>query len=351
MELRLLNCDVRSVRSHRRRARPAFTFLEVLFAIIVLGIGFIMVAAMFPAALQQTRVAVEDTTAGAIWVDAHRKFIDIARTQVVPPKVPPAYVLDLNMPGTGTAGQNDSVIFSFNDADPRLTQPSPTATTATKRQVLWDAARANIILEGDARFACVPMFRRGLDSVGNPSGDALLYLVVVRSRNKPFYSAVGPNANTSDLMAYKGGNYNTAPDRMTNLDPVKFDVTVSSGAGGETISFDKIYDRKPPRLLQNQAVPLSANDTNTPLAPGAYVLICSGPPAKIGNVYQLGDLVPPGNNANLYTIAPSAAGVVDTNGLPYSGLAFVVGKAYKSGAFTGPVQDLAIVQVPLKVKQ
>ena len=34
------------------KRRSAFTFVEVLFAVMILGIGMIMVAAMFPAAAE-----------------------------------------------------------------------------------------------------------------------------------------------------------------------------------------------------------------------------------------------------------------------------------------------------------
>src|SRR5579859_7528088 len=47
-------------------ARPGFSFTEILFAVMILGIGFIMVAAMFPVALQQTENSTADTTAASI---------------------------------------------------------------------------------------------------------------------------------------------------------------------------------------------------------------------------------------------------------------------------------------------
>ena len=46
-----------------RRSRRAFSFVEVLFAVIILGVGFIMVAAIFPVAIQQTQATVEETAA------------------------------------------------------------------------------------------------------------------------------------------------------------------------------------------------------------------------------------------------------------------------------------------------
>src|SRR6478752_1573982 len=49
--------------------RRAFSFAEILFAVMILGIGFIMVAAMFPVAIRQTQSTVEDVNGVA---EAHR---------------------------------------------------------------------------------------------------------------------------------------------------------------------------------------------------------------------------------------------------------------------------------------
>src|SRR4051794_18261964 len=43
-----------------------FSLTEVMFAVIVMGIGFIMVAAMFPVTISQSRLTVEETTAAAL---------------------------------------------------------------------------------------------------------------------------------------------------------------------------------------------------------------------------------------------------------------------------------------------
>ena len=40
--------------------------MEILFAVMILGIGFIMVAAMFPAALKQTQGNVEENQFNAL---------------------------------------------------------------------------------------------------------------------------------------------------------------------------------------------------------------------------------------------------------------------------------------------
>src|SRR5688572_8545764 len=47
----------------RRKRQTGFNFTEILFAVMILGIGFIMVAAIFPVALQQTQLTGQEVTA------------------------------------------------------------------------------------------------------------------------------------------------------------------------------------------------------------------------------------------------------------------------------------------------
>src|SRR5688572_24912323 len=50
----------------RRRRQGGFNFAEVLFAVMILGIGFIMTAAIFPVALVQTKLTQEETAAASV---------------------------------------------------------------------------------------------------------------------------------------------------------------------------------------------------------------------------------------------------------------------------------------------
>ena len=53
----------------RRPFRRGFTFTEVMFAVILLGIGFIMLAGMFPVAIQQTQTTAEESSTAPIAQD------------------------------------------------------------------------------------------------------------------------------------------------------------------------------------------------------------------------------------------------------------------------------------------
>jgi type II secretory pathway pseudopilin PulG len=309
--------------------RGGFTFLEVLFAIIVLGVGFIMVAAMFPAALKQTQAAVEDATGSALWVNASRKFSELARQRIPPPSPNAAvqYYLDVNMQpadGSGIKSQADSLVHWF--FDPRLPKAN--------RDALWEFARANIIFEEDPRFAVVPLFRREKDLTATPiqaAAEAQLYLIAVRCRSHAQYDA-------SDL-------------ENGRLDPNMFTVTVHLP---DTTNPDAPY------------IVFSTGNASQfgALAPGAYVVISDAnqPPnpaikAKNGQVYRLGQPVASGV-VDTYYIAPDAAGASDVynaNTFPaggYGAVGLVVGRGINpaTGDYEGGVQELAIVPVPLKLR-
>src|SRR2546423_13159532 len=56
----------KGTKARRRRCARGVTFTEVMFAVILLGIGFIMVAAIFPVAIQQSQQNLEDVAGMAV---------------------------------------------------------------------------------------------------------------------------------------------------------------------------------------------------------------------------------------------------------------------------------------------
>src|SRR5689334_3047187 len=65
--------------------RAGFTFTEVMFAVILLGIGFIMLAGIFPVAIQQTQTNVEESTGSTIARDAAKYMEETLTVDDVPP--------------------------------------------------------------------------------------------------------------------------------------------------------------------------------------------------------------------------------------------------------------------------
>lgn len=59
-------------RSGHSRYHRGFSFLEILFSVIIIGIGFVMIAAVFPVAIAQTQSNVNESTAVTLSRDAIR---------------------------------------------------------------------------------------------------------------------------------------------------------------------------------------------------------------------------------------------------------------------------------------
>ena len=62
----LRQSKIRNPKSKIARGRPGFSFVEVLFAVMILGIGFILIAGVFPVAIAQTQSNGEETVGAAI---------------------------------------------------------------------------------------------------------------------------------------------------------------------------------------------------------------------------------------------------------------------------------------------
>lgn len=143
---------------HHSRFR-AFTFAEIMFAVMILGIGFILVAAMFPVAIRETQSTVEDL--GGI-TEAHRgesiiqqlgpTFAGTANTTT--PGKPYAYVYS---PANGSISSPLCTFFCSANA----TLPTP-----------YNLVKGNLINKQDPRFAWIPvayqLSPRPVDTANNP---------------------------------------------------------------------------------------------------------------------------------------------------------------------------------------
>ncbi len=141
--------------------RTAFTFTEILFSLIILGIGFIMLAAIFPVALQQTKVSTEDTTSAAIARSALRYMEDLGQQK--------------KSDGTAQLASTSGVV------KPIIANDS-TDGVAPKR---WDAISGNMIVPNDPRFAWVPLYSR---ASGSPFAQIFVFVEQVRGDRAQFDS-------------------------------------------------------------------------------------------------------------------------------------------------------------------
>lgn len=243
-------------RFNRQSEVSAFSLTEVMFAVIVLGIGFIMVAAMFPVSISQSRLTVEETSAAAIARSAMADASRLAENGDSPPTSPAPNTwgqlfppTDLyKRPPTVVASQTTSLnaasftvqahqqvtvpgkVLSFYD--PRLDD-----TTVKYRTNLWNAFKNSLIVPSDNRYAWIPLYRRDVTYFNNTDAaiDAnsaanlnlltpiqspfvQLYLIPVAVRNRTQYN-MSTGANNIDLTPPNLNDTNLLP-RVVLVDVV-----------------------------------------------------------------------------------------------------------------------------------
>lgn len=235
----------------RRRfivGRRGFSFVEVLFAVMILGIGFIMIAGIFPAAISQTAATQEETVAANI--------------------------------GRGVASALTSVnnLASYFPADDNV-HPLPLG--------LVNALKGNQILKEDPRFAWVAFLKRTkMNSEGQVPAFGQLIVVPVQARGRAAF-------DQRDLTVVNLTAANpTSPDAYGTLYPIQVRVMelVEGGDNPDEVSLEfdpggSSVREKGPRAI----------------APGAVLVIAKGnddgnaprPPRNAaGRVYRLGEEIP-----------------------------------------------------------
>ena len=214
----------------RRPARRGFSFAEVMFAVVILGIGFIMVAAIFPVALQQTQATSEENSASAAARGAAEAIAAAAaaampnpvgvtpgtasgvNTASPPPFTPPAGfgstplsvqvqrtvpTLPLFPPTVKSCGvgqcEPGPYLFGTTVLEPRAVPPAPIVVPFTGPR--WDSVRANAVVPADPRFAYVAFYKRA-----NGSNLAQVIVISVASRGSPTFVSSQLDGGVTDSI-------------------------------------------------------------------------------------------------------------------------------------------------------
>ena len=154
--LPIFDCQLQAPR------RRGFSFTEVLFAVMVMGIGFIMIAAMFPVTIRQQQTTLEETV-GASTANMALAYLQSSDA-----------IKNLNQ-----LGNRWEVCEVFSAGENR----------DSRNMDVWETISGNFVLPENPRVAWVPLFRRP----GNESNVAQVYMFVVHNRNRPSFETVrGP---------------------------------------------------------------------------------------------------------------------------------------------------------------
>jgi prepilin-type N-terminal cleavage/methylation domain-containing protein len=325
-----------SVRRCRRAFTRGFTFVEVLFAIMILGIGFIMIAAMLPVAIKQTEDTQSDITGRAI--------CDAAFSLMYPQIV---LATDTNVVANQAEFGAAVALFQPDRAD------FGGANTPSDR--LMDRIRGTTQLSADRRFAYTFFLRR---TAAEAKHEAIV--VAMQTRNLSEYPPQlfdGPRTGNSDPgnITYDRPRNDNGPHLIT------FTITE-----GDTLSSGNISAVAPDRLVINSISISGGNDVmnaadfQTLVRPGTYIIAANG---RIFRVEQLRsgtnnefDLQP-GTNGDLPLITfPNGSFAADTT-FSGSSTGYVVGAGLRdprfewnagSNPFTGPTQDIAVMKMTLR---
>ena len=269
----------RNPKSPRSNLRAGFSLPEVMFAIIIMGIGFIMVAALFPVAIQQTKDSQESTTAATI---AQKAFNIIGQRATA-----------ANMPSTGSV--------------------------AARCEPFWAIYSADSICVEDPRFAWSAIYRRNNDASGNPESFATVWIFVASVQN-------GSQFDTTDLIPIV--------PKYPNLHPrlVEFQVT----AQGELLFRDTsvaAYAKCADGVAANAYIVVADTAANSPV---------DGRTLRLGDVSATGRTVQPGNDTSGFSATGGLGGTGWYQGWMMGGALVNKANGFGANNFQAPAQDVAV---------
>jgi Tfp pilus assembly protein PilV len=258
------------ISSFRRGRLRGFNFTEVMFAIIILGIGFIMVAAIFPVALQQAKTTSEEIGAATIARGA-ASAIEAAMSDKA---------------GTSTVAKDATNVVPTGPG-PISIPPKPALVQQISTIIpgggvsLWNSVCGNMINADDPRYAWTFVYRReGL------ADDASTWQSVAQVYIFPLQARAAAQFATTDDAPFQGAAL-PASAYVPNLMPRPVQVVIldekTTGLNVDLIAFD--LASPPPGPLRNNV---------EAAAEGAYVVIANDKLAAAnqgrmnGRVYRLG---------------------------------------------------------------
>jgi Tfp pilus assembly protein PilV len=363
-----MNCQL-SVVSHqlspqraRARLRAGFSFTEVLFAVMVLGIGFIMIAAMFPVTIRQTQTTMEETQAANMAKEAMAYLQQIATDENFPPTV---QGWDPTNPFTSPTVPPPAQFVS-------LTQVMYNPPLPAQQYAGYYAARGNFINTKNPRYAWVPIYKRGLylvNGVWTPEPLAQVIMIQVQSRNRTEYTSL-PQPTATPNVTWNDLDIDPLPSAAAPSFPA---ATLDAALVPVTLKFNAATQEG------EMTFPGYATHLTARTATGAYVIIANDQTTGMvgrsnGRIYQLGPPVDEFNQIwNLTpgsemvpqkgaTIQPYEDNDINPGTPPNISTAYMIGRGYADmtqphdilkadRGYLGPVQDIGIYTGFIQIRQ
>ena len=306
---------------------------------MILGIGFIMAAAIFPVAIQQTQNASDESVSASVAWNAltviQAKFSD---AELPPIGAPPPYREDLypavvrsfrdpqahSLP-TLLKGQPTNRYKTGRSATGTNPDPKDQITFAQPRDYLWNRIKGESVIVDDRRFAWVAFYRRHVIYLihDDPAPYAQVVVVVARARETSAFSA----RDVTDAL-------------LANLQPrpVQFDLT--SDGDGPKVDQLVTFTRGDKDAVAEGAYLIVAHD-KLPRPTGGFVPSPQG--AMNCYVFRIGNHVA----GDTWELSPEADfAPQNVLGTPVEGLSdaegYVIGRTRTGGRYAGVAQDVAV---------
>jgi type II secretory pathway pseudopilin PulG len=322
------------------RFAPGFSFVEVLFAVMILGVGFIMVAAIFPVALNQVQIGSDESVSAAVAWNAmtviQEKFSEPELPPISPPRTNnqtflqehyPGVVRSFRDPQAPSVARLDRGQDTNSSSGPKDPTNAP-ITFAQPPDYLWNRIKGESTVVDDRRFAWVGFYQRYVRSAPYHTG-------------APYAQVVVAVARARETSAFGAKDVATEPGALlANLQPrpVVFDLT-----SDQVVSFK----RGATRAVAEGTYLIIAHD-NLPWIGGEK-------PSPQGyfncNVFRIGNRI----SGDSWELSPEtefvAQQVYDTrvNGLT-NAEGYVIGRAVAGKQFQGVAQDVAVYSMIVPVR-
>lgn len=302
-----------------------------MFAVVVLGIGFIMIAAMFPVAISQSQTTSEESTGASIARGAVQHISSIAGRS------------SMRATDNGVIANPPPVApFTGIYQSPPATEPPAGYTIAPVNTGSWEAVKGNLILQSDPRFAFVPFYARRTGS-----SFAKLIIVTVRARARATFDAT-----------------DVTPDANANLQPRAVTVEVQNNVGNTHVDWVTFTGPNVEGVAEGTCVVIASHAANAPTTINYYA----------GQVFRVGRKVPEGEivgspsvtavantwelvPGNDFIPSPGADDKVDTGDdlvFPTAAAGYIVGRELETpgtaGVFRGVSQEVSYYTTFVQVK-
>lgn len=358
--------------------RRGFSFTEILFAVMILGIGFIMVAAMFPVAIQQTQATSQESisaTIGRAGVDYMQQLASIrctmatgrfVSTGIIPAGTPTSILLPTLDPsslsntsttfpvGTVFPVRISGQVWSLHETtlrDPYQVTVAGSSRPANHADALWQVASHNLVFPTDPRYGMAIMYKR--DLIGqvvagttimsySPAPDAQIIVIAMQAQARATYQAAPANTRVPCDVAHYSSAY------PATLEPILANATSSGSvrivrqgtASVLTITDTNVLGQSPPGRVAEGTYLVIAQDGQGNAAPGG-----SGG-QYAGHIFQVGAQL----TTNTWFLAPgNDLTSVDPVGFTGRGpQVLLVGRGYTdptnpaTGGYTGGAQDIGV---------